>query len=238
MDKIDYLFLTGIFGSLIIGTILTYAFSIQAPSTGTFLTALEFVKNVIEFIGYLGIFLLAFLEIIYPPIPGELVLPFVGFLVAEGKLNYILSVLMATLGNVLGMFFIYLLSMILGRPFIEKYGKYFLMDRRHLEMSEELFDKYGEITVLFGRMLPAYRELVSVPAGLGRMKLMKFLIFTFIGSFLWDAFLVYMGLKLGENYILVKVWFDKLDIFIWISVILTIAWFIVKGRLRKPKSSI
>lgn len=233
LDKIDYILLGGIFGSLIIGTLLAYVFSVYVPGTGVFVGTIDFVKGVIEAIGYLGIFLLALIEIVYPAIPGELVLPFVGFLVAENKLNFAIAILAATVGNVIGMFIIYLISMKLGRPFIERYGKYFLMDRRHLEMSEELFNKYGDVTVLFGRMLPAYRELVSVPAGLGKMRLAKFLIFTFIGSLIWDAALVFMGMKLGENYVLVKVWFDRLDLFIWISVILAVAWFIIKGRLRE-----
>jgi len=235
VDNVDYLFLASILGSLVLGTILTYVFSIGVPSTGLFVGTISFVKDIIENIGYLGIFLLAFIEIIYPAIPGELVLPFVGFLVAENKLSFIPSVLVATLGNVLGMLVIYLLSMGLGRPFVEKFGKYFLLDKRHLEMSEEFFNKYGDITVLFGRMLPAYRELISVPAGLGRMNISKFILFTSIGSFIWDFLLVFMGLKLGENYVAVKIWFDKLDIFIWISIILAILWFIVKGRLREPK---
>ncbi len=237
MDKIDYMFLASIIGSLFLGTILTYAFSVGLPSTGTFVGAIEFVKDVIEWAGYVGIFILAFLEIIYPAIPGELVLPFVGFLVAEKKLNLMFSVLAATTGNVLGMLTIYVVSMKLGRPFIDRYGKYFLLDKRHIEMSEELFNKYGEIVVLIGRMLPGYRELISVPAGLGRMKITKFILFTFIGSFLWVFFLVFIGLKLGENYVLVKTWFDRLDIFVWASIILAIVWFVVKGRLREPAHS-
>ena len=207
----------------------------EVPSTGTFVGTINFVKNLVEAIGYIGIFLLAVLEIVYPAIPGELVLPFVGFLVAEGKLNFVLSVLAATVGNVLGMFIIYVVSMWFGRPFIERYGRYFLMDKRHLDMSEEFFDKYGDLAVLLGRMIPGYRELVSVPAGLGRMKPPKFLIFTFIGSLIWDLVLVFMGYKLGENYVVIKVWFDKLDIFIWISIILAVVWFIVKGRMREVK---
>jgi len=237
VDKIDYMFLASIIGSLFLGTILTYAFSVGLPSTGTFVGAIEFVKDVIEWAGYVGIFILAFLEIIYPAIPGELVLPFVGFLVAEKKLNLMFSVLAATTGNVLGMLTIYVVSMKLGRPFIDRYGKYFLLDKRHIEMSEELFNKYGEIVVLIGRMLPGYRELISVPAGLGRMKITKFILFTFIGSFLWVFFLVFIGLKLGENYVLVKTWFDRLDIFVWASIILAIVWFVVKGRLREPAHS-
>ena len=236
LDKVDYAFLAGILGSIIIGFVITYLFSINVPSTGIFVETIDFVKNVVVAIGYVGIFVLAFVEIVYPAIPGELVLPFVGFLVAEHKLDFFISVAAATIGNVLGMFVIYILSMWLGRPFIERYGKYFLLDGRHLEISEEFFDRYGEITVLFGRMLPVYRELISVPAGIGNMKVSKFLLFTFIGSLIWDALLVSFGLMLGKDYVLVKLWFDRMDIFIWVSVILTVLWFILKGRLREKKA--
>lgn len=235
MDHIDKVFFAIILGSLASGAIIAFVFSINVPSSGVFIDIIRFVVDLINSLGYLGIFLLAFIEIIYPAIPGELVLPFVGFLVAKGKMVFLYALMSAVMGNVLGMLMIYLASMYLGRPFIKRYGKYFLFNERHLELSEEFFRKYGEITVLVGRMIPGYRELISVPAGLGRMNPAKFITLTFIGSFIWDFLLIFMGVKLGENYVLIKMLFDKLDIFIWISVIAAIAWFIIKGWYEKPK---
>ncbi|MHA1616322.1 MAG: DedA family protein [Candidatus Njordarchaeales archaeon] len=235
MNRLDYVFLIGAATPIIIGILLAIFTDFVAPTSGVAVAFLDLIINVIGFLGYIGIFVLAFLDIVVPGFLGELFLPFVGFLVANKQLNYILCVLMASLGNVLGMFVIYLLSLHYGRLFIIKYGKYLLMDRRHIELTEELFNKYGEIAVMFGRILPVYRELVSVPAGLARMRVSKFFIFTFIGCFVWDAILIYTGSLLGEHYVIIKYWLDKLDIFIWISAIITIIWFIIKGRIEQQK---
>ncbi|MCR8454602.1 MAG: DedA family protein [Crenarchaeota archaeon] len=235
MDHIDKLFSAMVFGPIVLGVIINSAFQLSTPSGGVFIEVMRFVVNLISNLGYLGVFLLAFIEIIYPVIPGELVLPFVGFLVARGKMVFYYSILAATLGNVLGMLLIYLASMYLGRPFIMKYGKYFLLNERHLEVSERFFSKYGEVAVLVGRMIPGYRELISVPAGLGRMNIAKFTLLTFTGSLIWSFILIFMGVKLGENYILIREWFTRLEIFIWISVASAILWFIIKGWYRKSK---
>ena len=160
----------------------------------------DYLKVLITFNLYGGAFLAALIETIFPPIPSEIVMPLAGYLVSLSDYGYIgllIVVLSATLGAVLGAVIIYYASLKLGRLFILKCGKYFFVNERKLSAAENWFEKYGVKAVFDGRMAPGVRELISVPAGFSKMNFKKFLIYTFLGSLIWTAFLVAIGFFLG-----------------------------------------
>lgn len=164
---------------------------------------LDILTTWISSYGYLGIFLAAFSETIFPPIPSEIVFPLAGFVAFKSEFNYFETFLLATsgaLGATVGAIVIYFLSYKLGRMIVIKIGKYLFINERKIELAERWFEKYGIYAVFFGRMIPAVRELISVPAGIARMPIVKFITFTFFGSLVWSLFLVYAGYFLGNSW--------------------------------------
>lgn len=176
--------------------------SLAIPSLSTFINyTVNFVTNLILHLGYLGIFTAALIETIFPIIPSELIFPLAGYVVQSQNLGIgqaIMYGFMGSLGSTLGAIIIYFLSLKVGRVIILKIGKYLLINENKLHKSEVWFQKYGKIAVLLGRLAPGIRELISVPAGLAKMNLIPFILFTFIGSFLWSLSLTMIGFYLGE----------------------------------------
>jgi len=166
-----------------------------------FLSLTEYLKDLIMSNLYLGAFLAALIEtILFSLVPGEVVMPLAGYLASLNNYGYpgLLGVtLCATLGAAIGAVLIYYISLKFGRFFILKYGKYFFVNEENLSAAEKWFEKYGTKAVFFGRMAPALRELVSIPAGFSKMNFKKFILYTFIGTFIWTLFLVSLGFFLG-----------------------------------------
>ncbi len=133
------------------------------------------------------------------PIPSEVVLPFAGYLVYQGSMNFWLAVIAASIGSLLGTLIDYFIGLYLGRAVILRYGKYVHLNERNLATTERWFNKFGEITVLFARFVPLIRTLVAFPAGIAEMKIWKFLVFSAVGIFVWDTTLIYLGLLAGQN---------------------------------------
>ncbi|MCJ7515154.1 MAG: DedA family protein [Dehalococcoidia bacterium] len=190
------------------------------------LNILEFITQLIASWGYAGIFVTMTLESALIPIPSEAVIPFAGFLAYMGEMNIWLIVLVSSLANLTGSIIAYEAGKYLGRGFIERYGKYVLLNMEHLRMIENWFEKYGSLTVLFSRMLPLVRTVNALPAGMGKMNFPKFCIFTFIGSIPWNLALVLVGYKLKENWSILEkysLYIDILAVFIVAAVIFYIA---------------
>lgn len=162
------------------------------------------IREIIMALGYPGISLVMFAENVFPPIPSELVMPFAGFLVADGNMNFIYVILAGTIGAVLGAIVLYYLGLWLDEPvirrFIRNFGRYFLLSEDDLDRALEFFGKYGEAVIFFGRLIPIIRSLISVPAGMNRMPMGKFLIFTAFGTTVWNLVLTAAGYWLGENW--------------------------------------
>jgi membrane protein DedA with SNARE-associated domain len=159
------------------------------------------VTNLIFHLGYIGIFTAALVETLFPIIPSELIFPLAGYVVQSQNLGIgqaIMFGFIGSLGSTIGAIIIYFLSLKLGRRVILKIGKYILINENKLQKSEIWFQKYGKVAVLLGRLAPGIRELISVPAGLARMNLIHFILFTFIGSFLWSVSLTMIGFYLGD----------------------------------------
>lgn len=148
---------------------------------------------------YTAIFLLMAMESSILPVPSELVMIPAGYLVSTGQLDPWLVTLAASLGSIAGSLGSYYLALWLGRPFLLRYGKYMLVDKRHLDKTEHFFSHHGEISIFTGRFVPGIRHLISMPAGLGRMGLGRFSFYTLFGATLWNSVLLALGWGIGEN---------------------------------------
>lgn len=193
---------------------------------------IDFVISFISGLGYPGIFLLMILESALIPIPSEIIMPFSGFLVSNGTFEPISVVLAGTFGNLVGSILTYYLGIKAGRAFILKYGKYILFKKSHLEFTEELFEKYGDKISFFCRLLPAVRTYISLPCGVGKANFVKFSIYTFLGSLIWNSMLTYVGILLGNNWKNIDKYAIYLDIVAAAVIVGFIIWFVVKVRRR------
>jgi membrane protein DedA with SNARE-associated domain len=199
------------------------------------LNIIEFITQLISSWGYAGIYITMTLESTLIPIPSEIVIPFAGFLAYMGEMNIWLIVLVSTFANLTGSIIAYEIGKYLGRGFIERYGKYVLLNMRHVELVERWFDRYGNLTVLFSRMLPVVRTVNALPAGIGKMNFPKFCIYTFIGSIPWNLALVLVGYLLKENWSILEkysLYIDILAVFVAAAVI-----FYVARRIRVSTKS-
>ena len=174
-------------------------------------SVIAWIQSTITAMGPWGIALLMAIESCNIPLPSEAILPFAGYLVSQGVFSIHTAAFFGAVGCVLGSIPSYMLGSIGGRPFIEKYGKYFLISKHDLETADKWQKKWGDWAFFICRMLPVVRTFISLPAGILKANLPKFLIFTFLGSLIWSYFLVYVGVKLGENLEVLKHIWHKLD---------------------------
>jgi membrane protein DedA with SNARE-associated domain len=195
---------------------------------------IDLVISFISTTGYVGIFLLMILESALIPIPSEIIMPFSGFLVTSGKFHPIAVILAGSLGNLVGSVLTYYIGIKFGRAFIIKYGKYIFFKENHLEFTDKLFKKYGDRISFVGRLLPLIRTYVSLPAGIGKTNLAKFVVYTFAGSVIWNTMLTYAGIQLGNNWENIDKYSIYLDIAAVFAIVVFIVWIISKRRsLRK-----
>ena len=188
-----------------------------------------FIVATISTLGYSGVVLLMAIESACIPLPSEIIMPFSGYLVSTGQMNLWGVAVAGAIGCVLGSLIAYWVGMYGGRPLIEKYGRYILLSRHDLDLADRWFAKYGEIIVFVSRLLPAIRTFIAFPAGVARMNLTKFVIYTFAGSLPWCLALAYAGQKLGEQWNkddTLKTWFHRFDFVIGILAVLAVSWWI------------
>lgn len=195
----------------------------------------NFAISVISATGYFGVFFLMVLESMIFPIPSELVMPFAGFLAAQGELNLALVCVFATLGSIVGSGISYLAGMYGGNALVLKYGKYFLLDEKDLMKTESWFSKKGEKTIFIGRLIPVVRHLISIPAGIGKMNFKKFCIYTISGALIWNSFLAYLGYILGQNWDKVRHYTEPISIAVAVLLAAGAGYYIyhfVKDKLK------
>ena len=174
---------------------------IAFASTGILSEVLEQITSLIVQYGYPAVFAAALLEVVFPPIPSEVIFPLVGFVAQSRDLGLENALGMATvgaLGSTFGAIIIYYLARYLGRPAILRYGKYIRIGEHQLQKAERWFTKYGPLAVFSARMVPGVRELISIPAGISGMCVPKFVAYTFAGSLIWTIALTLLGFYLGE----------------------------------------
>jgi membrane protein DedA with SNARE-associated domain len=185
-----------------------------------------FIKSVIGVTGYGGITLLMAIESACVPLPSELIMPFAGYLVFEGKMSLFWAATAGAIGCNLGSLVAYEIGFYGGRPLVERFGSYILMGRRELDWAESFFKKWGQAAVFVGRLLPVIRTFIALPAGIARMPRGRFHLYTFLGSWPWCFGLAYLGMKLGENWRSLGQYFHKLDAVIGALLLLAVVYFV------------
>ena len=189
--------------------------------------------QVINATGYGGIFLLSALESAAIPIPSEVVIPFSGFLAASGKFSLWGVVAVATLANLAGSVVLFLIGRSGGRRILERYGKYVMIHKKDLDSADKWFARHGAAAVFWGRMLPVVRTFISLPAGVAKMNLANFSLFTFLGALPWNLMLALVGLKAKENWDLLHGYFRKADVFIVILVLIAVSLYVARHLKNK-----
>ncbi len=192
----------------------------------------RWIESVISATGPVGIMILMAIESCNIPLPSEAVLPFAGYLVSKGEMNFHVASFAGALGCVIGSIPSYYLGYFGGRKFFEKYGKYVLVTRKDLDEADKLVDKYGDWAFFLCRMLPVVRTFISFPAGILKARKRTFFTLTFVGSLIWSYLLVYVGVKLGENLDKLKAIWSKFDIVI-IAVCLILAGLYVYRHIKQ-----
>lgn len=199
----------------------------------------EWILSVIEGGGYLGIFFLMILENIFPPIPSEVIIPLIGFSAASGQFNVVLAIFVATAGAVVGALPWYFLGRWFGlervKRLSEKYGRLMTMSSTDVETAHGWFKKYDGAAVFFGRLIPTVRTLISVPAGIARMPLAPFLIYSALGSALWTGALVSLGYVLKSEYAIVADYLDPVSSGVIILILGSYLYRILTFKAKKVR---
>lgn len=188
----------------------------------------DFVLNLIGNYGYFGMFLGMVLEAVIIAIPSELILATGGILASKKIFTFTGAFLIGLIGSVFCAIVIYYMGYFGGTAFVKKYGKYFFMKEEDLEKSDSWFNKYGMLSALIGRNFPIVRTLISLPIGITKQPFLKFVLYTTIGSIPWTFAFVYFGYSLGENWIIINSYIDRLKLPIRITIIILIIIFIIK----------
>jgi membrane protein DedA with SNARE-associated domain len=185
-----------------------------------------FIESLIAFSGYGGIVILMAIESACIPLPSELIMPFAGYLVFEGKMNLFLVATAGAIGCNLGSLVAYEIGHYGGRPLVERYGRWILLGRHELDWADRFFARWGFLAVFFGRLLPVVRTFIALPAGVARMPRGRFHLYTFLGSWPWCLGLAWLGMKLGENWRGLGKYFHKFDAVILAALAVGVLWFV------------
>lgn len=196
----------------------------------------EWILQVMSDLGYVGIILLMFLENVFPPIPSELIMPAAGFAAARGELSLTGVILAGSLGSVLGAIVLYAVGRMMNEQRLialtDRYGKWLLVSSDDIRKADDWFDRHGKKIVFFGRLIPAIRSLLSIPAGMSEMPFGQFLLYTSLGTTLWSGLLAYAGYQLGNNYEAIEVWIAPISKVVLVVCLLLLFRFVVK-RLKQ-----
>ncbi len=193
----------------------------------------ELFTSIISQISYWGVMFLMALESMVFPVPSEAVMPFAGFLWYQGQMSLWPIIIYSTLGSIIGSLISYYVGYYLGRPFVIKFGKYFLLNQHHLEWTEHFFQKYGSKTIFISRFIPVVRHLISIPAGTSRMNIWHFSFYTLLGAAAWNAILTYAGYYLGSNWSAIGHYTEFLDWLVIGLIIVVIIYFVYKNKKSK-----
>jgi membrane protein DedA with SNARE-associated domain len=184
------------------------------------------ILGVISSLHYAGIVLLMAIESACIPLPSEIIMPFAGFLVSKGEMTLFGIAMAGAIGCVVGSIPAYYLGLFGGRPLAEKFGQYVLISKKDLDMADRWFATHGEIIIFIARLLPGVRTFIAFPAGVARMNMPKFIIYTFVGSFIWCWALGYVGMKAGENWEQLSVYFHQSHYVIIAAGLAFVGWYV------------
>ncbi|OFF84114.1 alkaline phosphatase [Listeria monocytogenes] len=198
------------------------------------------ITSIMADFGYIGIFVLIMVENLFPPIPSEIILTFGGFMTTVTSLNVVMVIIVATLGSVVGAILLYKVASYFGKErltkIVLKYGRILRLKESDIERAESFFLKYGSWAVFLCRMIPLIRSLISIPAGMTKMKMSKFLILTTAGSLLWNTVLIGLGAMLGESWSEIVVFMDSFSTIIYsiIAILVLVGLgFFFRARFKK-----
>lgn len=197
----------------------------------------NFATDVMDALGYVGLALLVAIENLFPPIPSEIILPLAGFNANVGEMNIFIAIIAATVGSVVGALALYAIGYYFGeervRMVVSRWGKWLGFKETDIDKADEWFDRHGGLAVMFCRVVPIVRSLISIPAGLRKMPMLSFLIYTLVGSLTWNTILIVAGYILGANYDHVEEYVGILQ-YVVIAVVLVIGIWWVWARMIKP----
>lgn len=197
----------------------------------------EWITQTMASLGYVGIGLLMFLENLFPPIPSELIMPLAGFTVAKGELQLVPAIAAGVIGTVLGAFPWYYLGHFVGeeriRDWFDRHGKWLGISGKDIDNAQRWFQRYEGKAVFLGRMVPGVRTLISLPAGLCKMELVPFLIYTTLGTVGWVGLLTFSGYLLGDNYELVEKYLSVISKLVLATLVLALTLWIVRHRRQQ-----
>jgi membrane protein DedA with SNARE-associated domain len=202
----------------------------------------HWIENIVRVFGYPGVFVLITLESTLVPIPSELVMPLAGYMASKGTFSLPVILVINSGAALLGSGLCYWIGVVGGKPFLVKYGKYFLVRQHDIEKTEAFFAKHGKKTILIGRFLPVIRHVISVPAGIARMPLRAFFLQTFLGSTIWGGALILLGHYVGSNWETFAKPLKRVDLLIGVILVLGLVAlgirFVVRRRRERARDHV
>lgn len=183
--------------------------------------------------GYLGIFLLMAIESSFIPFPSEIVLIPAGYLASQGEMRLDMIFVVSLLGSMVGAFINYFGARYIGRAFLVRYGKYFFISNEALEKMDNFFEKHGHISTFTGRLIPGIRQLISIPAGIAKMDIKTFALFTALGAGIWSLILIALGYIIGENQELISAYLQQITWGVLLLVIVTLVLYFYNNKRQK-----
>ena len=201
----------------------------------------DFIISFTNSYGYVGVLILIFLENIFPPIPSELILLASGFLITKTHLNIFIMIIFATLGSLLGGILLYYLASLLNKNTLiklinSKALRFLNLKEKDIDLSFNWFNKKGNISVLICRCIPILRSLISLPAGIFKMSILKFLLYTTIGSLVWNSVIIVIGYVVGDNYLAINEVLKKYS-YLFVALIIIIGVIVIFRKRRKNEKS-
>ncbi|MDB4955307.1 MAG: rane protein DedA [Myxococcales bacterium] len=193
------------------------------------------VQGLVIDLGYPGLFVLIVLESTLVPIPSELVMPFAGYLAQRGDFSLPVILVINSVAAMVGSGICYWLGKTLGKPFLVKYGKFFLLRQKDIERTERFFASHGRATILIGRFLPVVRHVISIPAGIARMPLVPFFTQTFIGATIWGSVLIMIGYELGEKSKTIAEQLKHVDLIVGVVIICVLLALAIRFVIRRRR---
>ncbi len=194
----------------------------------------DFIVNFAREFGYLGIFIMMFLESTFFPFPSEVAMVPAGYLASQGEMSLVIAIVVGTLGSLTGALFNYFLAKKYGRRGVLKFGKYFFFNEEKLQKMEKFFVEHGSFSTFVARLIPGVRQLVSLPAGLSKMNLGKFSLHTTLGAGLWSMVLVMIGYFIGDNQALIEKYLHEIVLVtLFLIGVMTIAYVYINKRAKK-----
>ena len=198
-------------------------------------TLVEHVTALMAGGGYGVIVFLMALESMVAPVPSEAVMPFAGFLIEEGRFSFTGVIAWSTVGSIIGSLISYYMGSWGGGPFVRRFGRYLLLDESHLDTTERFFARYGDKAIFICRFIPVVRHLISIPAGIGKMNIVKFSVYTIMGAGLWNSFLAYVGYVLKENWTVVRSYSEIVDVIV-VAGLLIAGIIFIRQHLKHARS--